>query len=147
VVNIHLMRAPPALRRPSQAAIWAFEGFAVFDASVEALAAQDADFDLDHVEPGGVLWSVVELQAAHDAMRLDGREGLVEAGPANGSTRYRGRRGSARPRDNADRRGRACNSAKSRAVRRSVTLTVRQGRWASRKTKTLAVPLRRYSQS
>jgi hypothetical protein len=35
--------------------------------------------------------------------------------------------------------------AKSRAVRLSVTLTVRQGRCASRKTNRLAVPLRRYS--
>lgn len=32
------------------------------EAAIEALAAQDADLDLDHVEPGGVLWRVVELQ-------------------------------------------------------------------------------------
>ena len=35
--------------------------------------------------------------------------------------------------------------AKSSAVRRSVTLTLRQERWASTKTKRLTVPLRRYS--
>ena len=38
-------------------------------------------------------------------------------------------------------------SAKSTAVRRFVTLTLRQDRWTSRKTKRLAVPLRLYSQS
>src|SRR3984893_12013951 len=37
--------------------------------------------------------------------------------------------------------------AKSSAVRRSVTFTLRQGRWASRKMNRLTVPLRRYSQS
>src|SRR5882672_11856749 len=55
-----------------------FECLAVGDAAVEALAAQDADLDLDHVEPGGMLWGVVELQAAQDAVGLRRREGLVE---------------------------------------------------------------------
>ena len=41
--------------------------FAGGDASIEALAAQDADLDLDHVEPAGVLWGVVELQAPEHA--------------------------------------------------------------------------------
>jgi len=36
-------------------------------------------------------------------------------------------------------------TAKSAAVRRSVTLTLRQGRFASRKTNRLAVPLRRFA--
>jgi hypothetical protein len=34
--------------------------------------------------------------------------------------------------------------AKSFAVRRSVTFTLRQGRWASRKMNRLTVPLRRF---
>ncbi len=51
---------------------------AVFNAAVEALAAQHSDLDLDHVEPAGVLWGVVELQATQDAMRLGRGEGLVE---------------------------------------------------------------------
>src|ERR1700758_23804 len=55
-----------------------FEDFAVVDASVEALGAQDADLDLDHVEPRGMLGRVMELQAAQDAMRLGRGEGFVE---------------------------------------------------------------------
>jgi hypothetical protein len=39
------------------------------------------------------------------------------------------------------------HSAKSTAARLSVTLTLRQDRWASRKMNRLAVPLRLYSQS
>jgi predicted nucleic acid-binding protein len=41
-----------------------FEQFAVVDAAVEAPAAQDADFDFDHVEPACVLWRVAELAPA-----------------------------------------------------------------------------------
>jgi hypothetical protein len=48
------------------------------DASIEALAGQDADLDLHHVEPAGVLGDVVELQTAQDASCFVGREGLVE---------------------------------------------------------------------
>jgi hypothetical protein len=43
------------------------EAFGVVDPAVQALAAQDTDLDLDHVEPAGVLGSVVELQTAQDA--------------------------------------------------------------------------------
>ena len=35
-----------------------------FDAAVEALAGEDADLDLDHVEPAGMLGDVVELEPA-----------------------------------------------------------------------------------
>ena len=42
------------------------------DAPVEALAAQHADFDLDHVEPAGVLGDVVELQPAQHPSRFGG---------------------------------------------------------------------------
>jgi len=48
--NIQLTRAPLALRRCSPD-----EEIAAFDAAVEALAAQHADLDLDHVEPADVL--------------------------------------------------------------------------------------------
>jgi len=34
---------------------------------VQALAAQHADLDLDHVGPAGVFGAVVELQAAQNA--------------------------------------------------------------------------------
>jgi hypothetical protein len=46
----------------------------VIDSAIEALAAQDADLDLDHVEPTGVLGGVVELQAAQDAPGFGGRK-------------------------------------------------------------------------
>ena len=36
-----------------------------FDAAVKALAGEDADLDLDHVEPARMLGDVVELEAAH----------------------------------------------------------------------------------
>src|SRR5260370_10612775 len=54
------------------------ERLTVGDAAVEALAPQGADLYLDHVEPGSVLWGVMELDAAHDAVRLWRRVGLVE---------------------------------------------------------------------
>jgi transposase len=38
------------------------EALALADATIQALGAQDADLDFDHVEPAGVLWGVVELQ-------------------------------------------------------------------------------------
>jgi hypothetical protein len=48
------------------------------DASVEALAAQHADLDLDHVEPAGVFGGVVELQPAQQPSGFRGWERLVE---------------------------------------------------------------------
>ena len=39
----------------------------VCNSAIEALAAQDADFDLDHVKPTGVLGGVVEFQTAEHA--------------------------------------------------------------------------------
>jgi hypothetical protein len=46
------------------------EAAAAFDAAIEAPTAQHADFDLDHIEPAGMLWCVVEFQAFEDASRL-----------------------------------------------------------------------------
>jgi hypothetical protein len=40
---------------------------------------EDADLDLDHVEPTGVFRGVVELEAAQDAAGLGGGKGLVES--------------------------------------------------------------------
>jgi hypothetical protein len=54
-----------------------FELLLRVDASVEALAAQHSDFDLDHVEPTCVLWGVVELQSSQNAPGFGGRECLV----------------------------------------------------------------------
>lgn len=47
------------------------------DAPIEALAAQHADFDFDHVEPTGVLWRVVEFEPAEQAMGFRCRECFV----------------------------------------------------------------------
>jgi len=54
------------------------EDVAVVDAAIEALGSQDADLDLDHVEPGSVLGRVMELQATEDAVSLGCGEGLIE---------------------------------------------------------------------
>src|SRR3954454_11114629 len=48
------------------------------DPPVQALAAQDADLDLDHVEPAGVLRGVVELQPSQEAVSLLRRKGFVQ---------------------------------------------------------------------
>jgi hypothetical protein len=47
-----------------------FEPVAFADAAIQTLPAQHADFDLDHVQPTGVLGRVMELQALKDAMRV-----------------------------------------------------------------------------
>ena len=72
------MRAPEALRCRSQAAISETSCSLGVDAPVEALAAQHADLDLDHVQPAGVLGDIVELQPAQHPSRFAGGEGLVE---------------------------------------------------------------------
>jgi hypothetical protein len=41
---------------------------AAFDAPIEALAGQDADLDLDHVQPTDVLGDVMELESAQDSV-------------------------------------------------------------------------------
>jgi len=61
-----------------------FEPTALADAAVQTLAAQHADFDLDHVQPTGVFGRVVELQALQEAMRLWRRESLVQGAHAMG---------------------------------------------------------------
>ena len=48
------------------------------DAAVQALAAQHANLDLDHVQPTGVLGDIVELQAAQQASGFARREGLIK---------------------------------------------------------------------
>ena len=55
--------------------------------AIEALAARDADLDLDHVEPAGVLWGVVERQAAAHAPGFVWVEGAVAGGGRRGRRR------------------------------------------------------------
>jgi hypothetical protein len=54
VVNIHLIRASTAFRCFSHAAIFTDETLWIVDSTVQALAAEHADLDLDHVEPTSV---------------------------------------------------------------------------------------------
>ena len=55
------------------------EAVAVFDATIEALAFEHADLDLNHVEPAGVFGRVVELEPPDHAARLGRWEGGVES--------------------------------------------------------------------
>src|SRR5262245_27617457 len=48
------------------------------DAAVETLAGEDADLDLDHIEPTRMLGDVVKLDAAKYPSRLSCLKGLVE---------------------------------------------------------------------
>jgi len=54
-----------------------FEALPGSNPALEALAAEHADFDLDYVQPAGVLGDVVELQSLQHAARLARRESLV----------------------------------------------------------------------
>jgi hypothetical protein len=54
-----------------------YEGFALANATIEALTAQHANLDFHHVEPTGMFGCVMKLQARKDAMRLRRREGVV----------------------------------------------------------------------
>src|SRR5713101_6871207 len=51
---------------------FADEAVGVVDSAVQALAAEHADLDLDHIEPA------VELQAAQNSPGFGGRECLIE---------------------------------------------------------------------
>ena len=68
------MRAPAALRGLVPSGGLGDKPGVAFDAPIQALAAQDADLDLDHVQPAGVLGDVVELQPAQHPSRFVGRE-------------------------------------------------------------------------
>ena len=57
---------------------FADKALGVVDSAVQALAAEHADLDLDHIEPTGVLGGVVELQAAQNSPGFGGRECLIE---------------------------------------------------------------------
>jgi hypothetical protein len=47
-------------------------------APIQALTAQHANLDLDHVQPAGVLGDVMELKAMQKATGFGRREGLVK---------------------------------------------------------------------
>jgi hypothetical protein len=49
-----------------------FRAFGVVDPATEALALQHADLTFDHVEPTGMFWGVVELEATQDTAGLGG---------------------------------------------------------------------------
>ena len=62
------MREPAALRCCSQAAISETRRSRAPMRRVEALAAQHADLDLDHIEPAGVLARPSGLSPMHEAL-------------------------------------------------------------------------------
>ena len=59
---------------------FADEVFGVVNSAIQALAAEYADLDLDHVEPAGMLGGVVELQALQNSPGFGGRECFIENG-------------------------------------------------------------------
>src|SRR6195952_2402750 len=110
-----------------------FQGVTVCDAAVAALGAQDADLDLDHVEPARVLGRVMEFETAQNAVGVLGRKGVVErAGRMAGQVVEDDPDPVCIGIVNVDRS--RMQWAKSMAVRRSVTFTLRQDRWAPTKT-------------
>ena len=52
--------------------------FALADAAIQALAAQHADFDFNHVQPAGMLRRIMKLQPLKHPVRLVRREGSIE---------------------------------------------------------------------
>ena len=91
----------------------------------QALLGQDTPFDLDHVQPTPMHRGGVPLQLARDAPRLLSWEGRVERGRSVGVERSITKRITS-----ASGKWRSTNSwrkwAKSWAVRRGATVTVRQ---------------------
>src|SRR6478752_10368210 len=52
---------------------------ALADPPVETLPTQDADLNLDHIEPARVLGRVMEFQATKDTMGFWRRKGFIES--------------------------------------------------------------------
>ena len=57
---------------------FADEALGVVDSAIEALAAEHADLDLDHVEPAGMPGGVMELQPSQNSPGFGERESLIE---------------------------------------------------------------------
>src|SRR3954470_7314125 len=71
------MRAPEGVAPALPGGDLPLEILLVVDATVQALALEHPDLNLDHVEPARVLGGIVELQPLQDAMRFRGRKGLI----------------------------------------------------------------------
>ena len=67
-----------SIARPLPGGDLVFQPLAIIDAPTQALALENPDLDLGHVQPAGVLGGEVELQPPQEAMRLRGSKGLVE---------------------------------------------------------------------
>ena len=63
---------------------FAVEDFEVADTAIQALPCQRGEFDLGDVEPGAVLWGVVDLESLGECVGFGGWECLVERGDAVG---------------------------------------------------------------
>ena len=60
------------------------QGIAIGDASIQALAAQDTNLDLRHIEPARVFWCVVKLYAAQEFVGRALTQHIIEAFPEMG---------------------------------------------------------------
>ena len=60
------------------------QGMVVGDASIQALAAEDANFDLGHVEPARVFGRVVKLDAAQELASRSLTQHIIETFPEMG---------------------------------------------------------------
>ena len=60
------------------------QGMAIGDASIQALAAEDANFDLRHVEPARVFGRVVKLDAAQELAGRSLTQHIIETFPEMG---------------------------------------------------------------
>src|SRR5262249_60810003 len=58
------------------------QGLLVWDAAVEALGGEDAEFGFGEIEPTAMLWRVVPFESLDQPSCFGRREGLVERGLA-----------------------------------------------------------------
>ena len=119
------------------------EGVAAWQASIQALAIQNADFDFDHVEPTGVFRGVVKHGATQKCFRLLDPEHFLEALAEVGIEVVHDQMDAARCGIDLFDRYRT-KATKSGLARRSVT-TVRCPPLGSTATNRLQVPARTYS--
>jgi hypothetical protein len=61
-INWGLVLVLTAIAAVGVVSLYSAAGGRFLEPAVQALAAQNADLDLDHVQPAGVLWRVVELK-------------------------------------------------------------------------------------
>jgi hypothetical protein len=71
------MRERAAFRLRSQAAILQRQSHGIVDPATQALVPQDADLDLNHLEPACVLGGAVDLEPSQNPPGFGGQECLI----------------------------------------------------------------------